>query len=332
MHRKNKSIKSPNYKNGSFQNLAETPVMSPDASYFKLFRDMLRRPAAAKPPRRLPSVKTDLKALHSDSPVVVWFGHSSYLIHCRGINILVDPVLSGHASPFSFMVKSFPGSDIYSLEELPKIDLVIITHDHYDHLDRKVVSKLPGDVKFYTGLGVGKSLGCFSIDASRITEFDWWEGADIAGDIRLTATPARHFSGRGIRRGGSLWSSFVLEIFGHKLYLGGDSGYGDHFKAIGKKFGPFDLALLDSGQYNTMWSLIHMMPEEAVQASIDLGAKVYMPVHWGKFALANHVWDEPVKRASLSALEKGVKITTPMIGEPVVLGLEYPDKHWWEQV
>jgi len=183
MHHKNRAINSPNYKKGSFQNLAETPVMSPDASYFKLFRNMLRRPAAVRPPQRLPSVQTDLKALHSESPVVVWFGHSSYLIHCRGINILVDPVLSGHASPFSFMVKSFPGSDIYSLEDLPKIDMVIITHDHYDHLDRKVVSKLPGDVKFYTGLGVGKSLQCFSIAANRITELDWWEGVQISNDI-----------------------------------------------------------------------------------------------------------------------------------------------------
>jgi L-ascorbate metabolism protein UlaG (beta-lactamase superfamily) len=330
MHHKNRSISSPNYKRGSFQNLAETPVMSPDASYFKLFRDMLRRPAATKPPGRLPSVKTDLKALNSESPVVVWFGHSSYLIHCRGINILVDPVLSGHASPFSFMVKSFPGSDIYSVEELPKIDMVFVTHDHYDHLDSKTLKKLAGDVKFYTGLGVGKSLKCLSIGTERITELDWWEGVAITNDIHLTATPARHFSGRGIKRGGSLWSSFVLEVYGYKLYLGGDSGYGDHFKAIGKKFGPFDLALLDSGQYNTMWHLIHMMPEEAVQASVDLGAAVYMPVHWGKFALANHVWDEPVKRASKSALERGVRITTPMIGEPVVVGLEYPDKHWWD--
>jgi len=134
-----------------------------------------------------------------------------------------------------------------------------------------------------------------------------------------------------MKRGGSLWSSFVLELFGHRLFLGGDSGYGDHFKAIGKKFGPFELALLECGQYNTMWPLIHMMPEEAVQASIDLEAAVFMPVHWGKFALANHVWDEPVKRASKSAMDKGVSITTPMIGEQVVIGSHYPNKRWWER-
>ncbi|NEU08371.1 MBL fold metallo-hydrolase [Flavihumibacter sp. R14] len=330
MSQKDRLVNSPNYNNGTFHNLADTPVMSPEASYFKLVRDMLSRPSLVRPSGTLPSVKTDLKSLRSEVPVVVWFGHSSYLIHCRGINILVDPVFSGHASPLRFMVKAFPGSDVYTLADMPKIDMVFITHNHYDHLDKKTVKKMDGGVKFYSSLGVGESLESFGIAADRITELDWWEETHISEDIHLTATPARHFSGRGIKRGGSLWCSFVLEIFGHKLYLGGDSGYGEHFKAIGSKFGPFDLAILDSGQYNTMWPLIHMMPEEAVQASIDLGAAVYMPVHWGKFALANHVWNEPAKRASKSALDLGVKITTPLIGEPVIVGRDYPMKTWWD--
>ena len=323
-------MKSPNYKNGSFQNLSDTPVMSPEVSYFKVFRDMLKRPSAIRPSGKLPFVTTDLKTLKSDVPVVIWFGHSSYLVHCRGINILVDPVFSGHASPFSFMVKAFPGSDTYRLNDLPKIDLVVITHNHYDHLDKKTVKKMEGDPRFYTSLGVGKHLQAFSVPGDRITELDWWEGASLSEDIHLTAAPARHFSGRSIKRGGSLWSSFVLELFGYKLYLGGDSGYGDHFGEIGSRLGPFDLAILECGQYNTSWPFIHMMPEEAVQATMDLKAKVFMPVHWGKFALANHIWNEPVKRASKASADSGVKITTPLIGEPVVVSRHYPDSVWWE--
>jgi L-ascorbate metabolism protein UlaG (beta-lactamase superfamily) len=322
---------SPNYDNGAFRNLTETPVMAPGVSVFKLLKDALTRPSRVRPSQTLPSVKTDLKELYSNSPVVVWFGHSSYLIHCRGINILVDPVFSGYASPLPFMIKAFPGTDIYTTEDLPTIDMIIITHDHYDHLDKGTIKNLKDRARaFYTSLGVGKTLQSFSAGPATITELDWWDSVCISEDICLRATPARHFSGRGMKRGGSLWSSFVLELFGYRLFLGGDSGYGDHFKAIGEQYGPFDLAILECGQYNTSWPLIHMMPEETVQASVDLKAKVMMPVHWGKFALALHFWDEPVKRALQASIQKGVKMTTPLIGEPVVVGHFYPDKAWWE--
>lgn len=322
---------SPNYSKGIFHNLSPTPVMSPDASYLQVLRQAMSRPASVRPPAALPSVKSNIKELNSEVPVVVWFGHSSYLIHCRGINILVDPVFSGHASPFPFMIKAFPGSDIYKPEDLPPIDVVIITHDHYDHLDKGMIRFLSSRARsFYTSLGVGKSLQSFSVDASLITELDWWEQVRITADIQLTATPARHFSGRGIKRAGSLWSSFVLELFGYSIYLGGDSGYDDHFKMIGAKHGPFHLAILECGQYNTSWPLIHMMPEEAVQASIDLQAEVFMPVHWAKFTLANHDWNEPVKRAFKAAQLRGVRMTTPRIGEPVYVGERYPAEHWWD--
>jgi L-ascorbate metabolism protein UlaG (beta-lactamase superfamily) len=305
--------------------------MSPDVSWIKVLREAMSRPAGVRPPAALPSVRSNLKELNSEVPVVIWFGHSSYLIHCRGINILVDPVFSGHASPFPFMIKAFPGSDIYKPEDLPVIDVVIITHNHYDHLDKGMIRFLSSRARsFYTSLGVGKSLQSFSVDDSLITELDWWEQVRITADIQLTATPARHFSGRGIKRAGSLWSSFVLELFGYSIYLGGDSGYDDHFKMIGAKHGPFHLAILECGQYNTSWPLIHMMPEEAVQASIDLKAEVFMPVHWAKFILANHDWNEPVKRAFEAAHLRGVRMTTPRIGEPVYVGERYPAEHWWD--
>ncbi len=152
----------------------------------------------------------------------------------------------------------------------------------------------------------------------------------IAPEIELTATPARHFSGRTFKRGTTLWSSFILKLHGHKLFLGGDSGHGNHFQEIGLKHGPFDIAILECGQYGKNWPYIHMLPEETVSASKDLNAKVLMPVHWAKFELAFHDWDDPIKRVVKSATESNQPITTPLIGEPVILNSPYPNKSWWE--
>lgn len=317
---------SPNFKNGIFHNFSPTEVMAKDASTLKILLRFLSKPKSVNPPKRLPSVKTDLLHLvASDNPIIIWFGHSSYLIHHKGLNILVDPVFSGHASPFSFMVKAFPGADAFKVPDLPPIDILIITHNHYDHLDKKTLCQLKPKA-VYTALGVGADL---PFSSSIITEMDWWDSAAYSSDVKVTAAPARHFSGRGIKRGGSLWASFVLDLPGFRIYVGGDSGYDTHFKTIGEKFGPFDLVILETGQYNTDWPMIHMSPEEAVQAAQELGAKVLLPVHWGKFSLALHPWDEPVIRTTLSAAGK-VKVTTPRIGEPVILNVSYPADRWWE--
>lgn len=321
--------RSPNYKNGSFHNLTETPVMAKDSSWIKIIKESLNRPRTIRPSGLLPSIKTDLKNLYSENPVIVWFGHSSYLIHIAGKNILVDPVFSGYASPVKFLVKAFAGTDIYTPDDLPAIDLMILTHDHYDHFDSHTIALLNPKTNAYC-VPLGVSAGLPKPRASFITELDWWETERITNDIEITATPARHFSGRGFKRGGSLWSSFVLRIFGYTFYIGGDSGYDAHFKEIGKKFNRFDLAILECGQYNTSWPFIHMMPEETVQASIDLNAKWLLPVHWGKFALANHPWNEPVARAAQKAAELNVNITTPLIGEPVIINESYPGQPWWK--
>lgn len=336
MQRKLPSIKeriqqSQNFRNGSFQNLSVTPVKPEDVTYFTMLREVLKRPADVRPPGPMPTVRTDLKALYSEKPVVTWFGHSSYLIHVKGFNILVDPVFSGSASPMSFMVKAFPGADAYTPADMPEIDLMIITHNHYDHLDKKTLAQLkPHTKRIYTSLGVGYDLQRCVATGNNVTEMDWWETREIAKDITLTATPARHFSGRGIKRGGSLWSSFVLEIFGYKIFIGGDSGYDTHFKAIGDKFGPFDLVILECGQYNDYWPFIHMNPEETVQAAIDLQARALLPVHWGKFVLAMHAWNDSPKRVTTAGAQRGLLVTTPRIGEPVTVGAHYPQEHWWE--
>ena len=321
---------SSNYRNNSFQNAMPTSLME-NGSMLSILWKFMNKPKNTVPPKPIPSVKTDLKSLPDHAPVVVWFGHSSYLIKINGRHILVDPVFSGHASPFSFSAKSFPGTDVYGVDDLPAIDALIISHDHYDHLDYATVKKLDSKTSVIcTSLGVASHLDFWGIDKKKIVEFDWWKSHTLFDDVQLTAVPARHFSGRGFIRNKTLWSSFVLTTKQYSLFIGADSGYGDHFKLIREKFGSFDLAILECGQYNTAWHDIHMLPEETVQACIDLNAKVLMPVHWGKFSISLHPWDEPVRRVKMSADELKVKITTPMIGEPVIVGSSYPEKIWWE--
>lgn len=323
---------SPNFRNGSFQNQSPTPMMSPDASYFNVLLKFIRKPKDVYPPGPLPSVRTNLKALPEETLSIVWFGHSSYLIHSNGFNILVDPVFSGYASPFSFMVKAFPGSNVYSADDLPDIDLLIITHNHYDHLDTSTIRQLRSKVKaVYTPLGVSADLQQCGISKDIITEMDWWDTREIRNGS-ITATPARHFSGRGLKRGGSLWASFVLKLGRANIYVGGDSGYDTHFREIGKKFGPFHLAILETGQYNEDWPHIHMHPEEAVQAALDLSAVALMPVHWGKFALAYHPWNEPVMITTWAAKQVNLEVATPRIGEVVALGGPWPKDPWWEKL
>ena len=321
---------SPNYKKGAFQNLSPTPMMPHDISYWKLMREFMKKSKDKIPPGLLPSIKTDLSRLDYSKPVIVWFGHSSYFIRVEGKNFLIDPAFSGNASPLSFMIKAFPGSNIYKPEDMPAIDYLILTHDHYDHLDFKTIRKLKGKVnRIYCSLGVSSHLKYWGFDINKITEIDWWESKQVEEDISLTAAPARHFSGRGIKRGQTFWSSFILETKNHNLYLGGDSGYDSHFKEIGDKFGPFDIAILEAGQYNTMWPLIHMMPEETVQAAIDLKAKALLPVHWGKFTLAMHAWDDPVKRILDKAKELNMRVLTPKIGQPLILDDSFQSENWW---
>jgi L-ascorbate metabolism protein UlaG (beta-lactamase superfamily) len=331
--------KSSNYRDGQFQNLSETPMMTGDVSYWDMARKYFGSDDIQKePPAPFPSVKTDLNELIATSepnkPVIVWFGHSTYLIRIGGKTILVDPVLSARASPVQFVGSaSYNGTRIITAADLPPLDAVIITHDHYDHLDYETILQLvPTTKHFHTSLGVGEHLEHWGVPAKAISEYDWWEHGTIADGIEIIAAPARHFSGRGVISNKTLWSSFIIKTATHSLYVGGDSGYDTHFKLIGEKFGPFDLALLECGQYNVSWKLIHMMPEETVQAAQDLRAKVLQPVHWGKFTLALHAWDESIRRVTTEATKQGVRLTTPRVGEVIRIDSVYPSEHWWEAV
>ena len=321
---------SPNYKNGAFRNLSPTLMMPADVSYWKMTGEFLKKHPDRLPSAAIPFMKTDLTGIDPDTTTIVWFGHSSYLIRTENKNFLVDPVFSGNAAPLSFMVKAFRGSNNYTADDMPPIDYLILTHDHYDHLDFKTVRQLRDKVKqVYCSLGVSSHLLHWGYDAAKITELDWWQSKPIADNMVLSAAPARHFSGRGLKRNQTLWSSFILKTSSYTIYLGGDSGYDSHFKIIGEKYGPFDLAILETGQYNKLWPNIHMMPEEAVQAAVDLGAKKMLPVHWAKFTLAMHEWNEPVKRVLAKAKELKLPVLTPKIGEPVSLVDAYESKEWW---
>ncbi|HAH24799.1 MAG TPA: MBL fold metallo-hydrolase [Prolixibacteraceae bacterium] len=327
-------LQSSTYKDGKFQNQSYTPDLAEDVSIFKVLNDVLfNRSIRNKPAGKLPSQKTNLLTIDPEKDVIIWFGHSSCLMQIDGKKILVDPVFCGHASPFTFMMKSFKGSDVYTAEEMPAIDYLIITHDHWDHLDYQTVNKLKPKVgKVITSLGTGAHLESWGFKPDHIIEKDWNEQADLGDGFLVTATPGRHFSGRGFQRNQAMWASFVLQTPSKKIFIGGDSGYDTHFAKIGNEHGPFDLALLECGQYNNAWRYIHMMPEQTVQAAIDLKAKVLMPVHWAKFALALHAWDEPIERVAKEAHRLNRRIIHPMIGEEVNLNETVATVEWWKGI
>lgn len=320
---------SAHYKEGKFQNLKHTPELT--GNFFTvMYKFFFRKSKRSKPSTPLPSVKTNLLTLDADANILVWFGHSSYFIQVDGKTILVDPVFSGNASPVSFTTKSFAGSDVYSVTDFPPIDYLIISHDHWDHLDYKTILSLKSGIKqIITGLGVGAHFLGWGFNKDQIIEKDWNETTTLGDGFIVNTAPARHFSGRGLRRNQSIWTSFVLKTPNFNIYLGGDSGYDDHFATIGNSFGPFDLAILECGQYNDYWKYIHMMPEQVVQAAIDLRAKRFIPVHWAKFSLGLHSWDEPILRLVAESKKRKVNIDHPLIGEAVGLGISKEWKEWW---
>lgn len=322
------------YRDGAFQNIELTPALKEGVSQFTVFKSFLvgkdKRNVPSKP---LPVDVTDLKSLDRQQNILVWFGHSSYYLQMDGKRILVDPVFNDRASPIPGSIKAFPSTHRYRVADLPDdIDVVLITHDHWDHLDHPTFRQLKGRIgAIVTSLGVGAHLERWGYDSSMIHELYWHEDIQI-GTLKITATPARHFSGRWLKRNTSLWSSFVLNSDSMRIFVGGDSGYGQHFRKIGEQYGPFDLAVLENGQYNEYWRYIHLMPEEVVQAAGDLNAEVFLPVHHSRFPLSNHAWDEPLIRVSAEAKKIGVPIWTPRLGQLIRLDQPNTFEHWWETV
>ncbi|WP_294961968.1 MBL fold metallo-hydrolase [uncultured Flavobacterium sp.] len=328
---------SPQYKNGKFENQSFTPDLAEGASMAGvLFEFFFKKVDRKIPTDLIPSAKTNLLELPLDQDILVWFGHSSYFIQLKGKRFLIDPVFSGNASPIPGTTKSFKGSDIYTADDLPEIDYLLITHDHYDHLDYDTILKLkPKTKKIITALGVGSHLEFWGFPSEKIIEKDWYSTIKLDENIIIHTAPSRHFSGRSFKRCNTLWTSFILETADFKMYLGGDSGYDSHFAEIGEKYGPFDIALLDNGQYNEKWKYIHNMPEDVIKAMKELKAKRVFPVHSSKFSLSLHSWDEPlIKVTELNSLsENPIPLITPMIGEMVELKNDKQEfKQWWKGV
>lgn len=319
--RQEKVKNSLHYRDGRFQNLSETPQLTGDKSYLAMMYDLFWGDHKRVTPKdEIPSVKTNLINLDRKEDVLVWFGHSSYFIQIDGKRILVDPVLDGGASPVSFTNKPFKGSDIYKTKDLPNIDYLIISHDHWDHLDYESVMNLKDRTnKIICPLGVGEHFEKWGFNPDKIIEMDWYEDALIDEGFTTYCLPARHFSGRGLSPNQSLWASFLLQTPSMKIYIGGDGGYDTHFGKIGERFDNIDLAILENGQYDVGWRYIHMMPDQVVKATKDLKAKTLLPVHSSKFKLANHPWDEPLIKVTEIAEENNLRAITPMIGEVVNL-------------
>lgn len=331
--RKERIHSSKNFRNGKFQNLNLTPALTEGYGYFKvLYEFFFKTVNDRRPLRPLPSVKTDLLELNPAEDILVWFGHSSYFMQIDGKKFLVDPVFSGNASPLRGSNTSFNGSDNYKVQDLPDIDYLIITHDHYDHADYPTLVQLPSKTGMVIcGLGVGRYLEKWGFKPDCILEKDWDEEVDLRDGFKAYIKPARHFSGRGLVRNNTLWISVLLITPSMKIYIGGDSGYDTHFAQIGEQFGEVDLAILENGQYDLKWKYIHMLPDEVLKAGKDLNAKRILPVHSAKFAMANHAWNEPLRR--ITTLNKALDLTlvTPMIGEKVLLkDPKQQFKHWWE--
>ncbi|WP_296701404.1 MBL fold metallo-hydrolase [Algoriphagus sp.] len=267
----------------------------------------------------------------SEKAKFIWYGHSAVLLRINSKTILIDPMLGPDASPIApFSTKRFSENTLELIDDFPEIDLLMMTHDHYDHLDLKSMNLLKPKVKrLFVGMGVGRHLKKWGFEEKNISEFDWWK-SDSLDDIQITYTPTRHFSGRGLSdRAKSMWGGWVFKTGQENLWFSGDGGYGNHFIDVGKRLGPFDFAWMECGQYNENWKLIHMFPEESVKAALDANANQIMPVHWAGFSLAQHHWTEPVEKFVESAAKESIKFLTPSLGELVDLSKERKNEFWW---
>lgn len=322
---------SKNYSGKEFINQIETKMDNSPSNFWGMIKEYASSKNTA-PKHAFDTKFASPQPSSADSNAVfTWFGHSAILMQLAGKKIFFDPMLGPAASPVSFFggrFKNTPGIDLAKLEN---IDAVIFSHDHYDHLDYYTIKAIKDRVgHFYTPLGLGSHLVAWDVPSEKITELDWWESVEFAS-FTFTATPARHFSGRGFSRNQTQWASWVVEGANHKIYFSGDSGYGPHFKEIGERFGPFDFAMMECGQYNERWEAIHMMPEQTVQAALDIQTRQMMPIHWAAFTLAPHEWYQPAERVSKAALENNMPLITPEVGETFVLGSEMSSAKWWNQ-
>jgi len=326
--------KSQHWKKGRFQNLEKTSMDITLSSIPGLIRENIKGKKNRNPGQDIPIYPFDADLFGKDgTPKFIWYGHAVLLLQLSDINLLIDPMFGPDASPVGpIRTGRFSRDSLEIMKTLPPVELILLTHDHYDHLDFESIRHFRnGSERFLVPLGVGRHLINWGIPPDRISELGWWEKFEYAG-LKLVFTPSRHFSGRGLfDRAKSLWGGWAIKSEAHNIYWSGDGGYGEHFKLIGDQLGPFDWGFMECGQYNERWHQIHMYPEESVKASQDAGVKMSIPFHWGAFSLAMHHWKDPVERFVNEAKAKEQDYLCPEPGQLIVMGREssYP---WWEAI
>ena len=326
---------SPNYHNGSFENLEPTPLFTePNAQWSSIIDFFSHSDTEVRPIQPIPGIHTDLKSLRLDQDIIVWLGHSSFYLQLDGKRILIDPMLSDYASPFPFLYRSFPTAVTFTPADIPDIDLLLLSHDHWDHMDYPTLTALRDHVsQVIAPLGNGAHLERWGFEPNKIHELDWNDAITLPPGLTIHAVPARHFSGRGLQSNKSLWAGFMIESPKRRVFYSGDSGYGQHFSQIGKHFAGVDLAIIENGQYDSRWTKIHMQPEETAQAAEDVGARAVLPAHSSRFAMARHSWDAPLRRLKEASKGRSFRLLTPQIGDIVYIGNEQQYfSSWWENI
>ncbi|WP_297418005.1 MBL fold metallo-hydrolase [Clostridium sp.] len=323
-----------NYVNERFVNETQTSINMSLPNFLSMLKDSIIHIKDRNPVGKIPVSVVDWEKIKNEKNSLTWFGHSAFLLSIDNKKILIDPMLTQIPSPVSFIGSrryKYTHEMLHIIEEMIPIDAVLITHDHYDHLDYKSIVKLESKVShFFVPLGVSPHLIRWGVPKDKITELNWWDEAEFKG-LTIASTPSKHFSGRGIfNRDTTLWGGLAVLGKATRVYISGDGGYEKHFKNIGDKYGPFNITLIEGSQYDRRWPWVHMKPEEAVQAHLDVKGK-NMLMHWGAFTLAFHSWKEPIERAIKKAKKSEVNLIVPQIGKTVSLDseLNIPFNAWW---
>lgn len=331
---------SPHYRDGKFQclepvdNIMESSEGDGDGRIMATWKFLFGDKTGLVPEQPMLSQKTDLKSLPRDQDLVIWMGHSTFYLQLAGRRILLDPVFSSYASPVFFINRAFPGSNIYTAEDFPDIDVLLLSHDHWDHLDYPSILALQPKIReIVCPLGVGTYFEQWGFSLEQIHEEDWFTEVRLADDFRVYVLPSQHFSGRFLEQNKTQWAGFALVTPRKKVFCSGDGGYGEHFRKIGQQFDGFDLAIMENGQYNKQWHRIHLMPEETARAAEDVRARTVIPAHSGKFALSRHTWDEPYRELAAASQRRSYTLLTPEIGEIAAIGAgQQAFAHWWENM
>ena len=327
---------SPNFVHGHFRCLepVETSADKDENYVLSKVKFFLQDKSELFPKQPMISSKTDLRSIPLADDIAIWMGHSTFYLQLGGKRILIDPVFSEYASPVFFINKAFPGSNVYTADDFPEIDVLAVSHDHWDHLDYPSIMALkPKTREVVCPLGIGEYFEQWGFAAEKIHEEDWYSEIRLSDDFSVHILPSQHYSGRFTTPNNTEWCGFAFVTSKKRVFCSGDGGYGNHFKKIGRMFDGFDLAIMENGQYNEKWQAIHLLPQYTAQAATDVRARQVITSHNGKFALALHKWNQPYLDMEEASQGKNYEWLTPKIGETTYTGEKNQHfTHWWEQM